>query len=241
LLDAASANPDDPAPGKPGRAFALYPAPLRHGLTMGEMALWFNDELKIGADLHVIPAAGWKRTMWWDETGLPWVKPSPNIATLSSALLYPALVAFEGSNVSVGRGTTTAFERFGAPWLDAGRVAALLNGRDLSGVEFVVDPFKPDHPGDDKYAGRRIPGIRMDITARDRVQAARVGAAILWALRKTHPDSLKLSVESFDQRFGSAQSRVSIMNGADPDDVVDGQVQSVIAWQQSVRKFLLYR
>src|SRR5919107_6345512 len=100
-------------------------------MTMGEMARFYNDALGVGADLHVVPMAGWRRAMWFDETGLPWVRPSPNLPSLTSALLYPALVAFEGSNVSVGRGTAEPFQRFGAPWLDARAVARLLNDRGL--------------------------------------------------------------------------------------------------------------
>lgn len=240
MLDAAFANADDPTPTRAGRAYALYPAPLRHGMTMGELATWFNAELAIGANLHVIRAAGWRRSMWWDETGIPWVNPSPNIPSLTSALLYPALVALEGSNVSVGRGTPTAFQRFGAPWMDAARVAKLLSERDLSGVRFLVDPFTPDHPGDGKFAGQRIPGIRIEVTVRDRVQAARVGAAVVWALAKVHPDSLRLSPGTFDARFGAAALRTALASGSDPDDVIDRDVAAVSAWQRATRKFLLY-
>jgi uncharacterized protein YbbC (DUF1343 family) len=159
MLDTALSNPEEHTKQRPGKAYALYPFPLRHGMTMGELALFYNSVLKIDAPLHVVPVAGWRRAMWFDETGLPWVRPSPNLPTLESALIYPSLVAFEGSNLSVGRGTETAFQRFGAPWMDAARVAQLLNGRHLAGVEFVVDWFTPRDPGDGKYAGRNIPGV----------------------------------------------------------------------------------
>ena len=241
MLDAALANPDDPSPDRPGRAYALYAAPLRHGMTMGELARWFNDELKIGANLHVIPVRGWTRSLWWDDTGIPWVKPSPNIPSLTSALLYPALVAFEGSNVSVGRGTPAAFQRFGAPWMNADSVARLLTRQSLGGVTFTAESFTPQSPGDGKYAGRRIPGVRVDVTARDRVQVARVGAAILWVLGRVHPDSLRITPATFDERFGSAAVRTALLGGQDPDDVVDQEVARAVAWQQQVRKYLLYR
>ena len=110
LLDAALASADDPTPDRPGKAHALYPVPLRHGMTMGELAQYFNAMLKLGAELTVVPARGWRRSEWFDETGLPWVRPSPNLPTLTSALLYPALVAFEATNLSVGRGTGEAFQ-----------------------------------------------------------------------------------------------------------------------------------
>ncbi|HXT15208.1 MAG TPA: DUF1343 domain-containing protein, partial [Gemmatimonadaceae bacterium] len=217
MLDTALANPDDPAPGKPGKAYALYPFPLRHGMTMGELALFYNTTLHINAPLHVVPMSGWRRDMWFDETGLPWVRPSPNLPTLTSALIYPSLVAFEGSNVSVGRGTADAFQRFGAPWLLAGPVAARLNGRGLHGVRFVVDSFMPVNPGDDKYGGMRIPGIRIDVTDRNAVESGPIAAAILFVLQQVHHDSLKISTRTFDERFGSSFARQAIMAGTDPN------------------------
>jgi uncharacterized protein YbbC (DUF1343 family) len=241
ILDSVIANPNDPAPGKPGRAYALYPAPLRHGLTMGELAQWFNAELALGAELHVIHAEGWRRSMWWDETPLPWVRPSPNIPTLTSALLYPSLVALEGSNVSVGRGTSTAFQRFGAPWLNADSVAKLLDDRSIPGVRFVAEAFTPVSPGDNKFGGQRIPGVRIDVTSRDRVQVARVGAAIVWALGQVHGDSLRLTAASFDLRWGANLDRIALLAGRDPDEVIDQWLPGVIAWQQRVRPYLIYR
>ncbi len=241
LLDSVLANPLDPAPGRPGRAYALYPMPLRHGLTMGELARWLDAELALGADLHVVGVQGWTRSMWWDETPIPWVRPSPNIPTLTSALLYPALVAFEGSNVSVGRGTDAAFTRFGAPWLDAKAVAEALEDRGLAGVRFVAEHFTPDRPGDNKYPGRRLPGVRMDVLDRDRLQVARVGAAILGVLGQTHGDSLRLTDASFDLRWGAPADRVRLLAGDDPDAVIDRWLGEVVRWQQRVRPYLLYR
>jgi len=241
ILDSLIANPEDPAPGKPGRAYALYPAPLRHGLTMGEMAQWFNAELALGAELHVIQAEGWRRSMWWDETPLPWVRPSPNIPSLTAALLYPSLVALESSNVSVGRGTTSAFQRFGAPWLNADSVATLLDDRSIPGVRFVADPYTPANPGDNKFNGQRIPGVRIDVTDRDRMQVARVGAAILWALGRVHGDSLRLTPAGFDLRWGANQDRIALLAGRDPDEVIDRWLPAIVAWQQRVRPYLLYR
>lgn len=241
ILDPSIANADDPKPDKPGRAYALYPVPLRHGLTMGEMARMFNSELKIGADLHVIPVSGWSRSMWWDETGIPWVRPSPNMPSLTSALTYPALVALEGSNVSVGRGTLAPFQQFGAPWMNADSVAKLLTSLALSGVEFFSDPFVPEQPGDGKYPGRRIQGVRIDVRDRERLQVARIGAAIVWALAKVHGDSLRLTAQSFDLRFGGARFREALVSGTDPDQVIDGEIAAVVDWQRRMRPYLLYR
>lgn len=241
LLDAAIANPDDPTAARPGRAYALYPAPLRHGLTMGEMARWFNADLGINADLHVIPMEGWSRSMWWDDTGIPWVRPSPNIPSLTSALLYPALVPLESSNVSVGRGTLAPFQQFGAPWMNADSLVSLLNGRRLPGVEFFADEFVPGQPGDGKYAGRRVAGVRIDVVDRDQVDVARIGAAIVWALARVHPDSLTLTAQGFDLRFGGAKYRDALVKGADPDSVIAAQDASLSAWKSRVAPFLLYR
>lgn len=227
--------------GRAAKPFALYPIPLRHGLTMGELALFYNQVLALGAELHVIPARGWRRAQWLDETGLPWIRPSPNMPSLASALLYPGLVAFEASNLSVGRGTPIAFQHLGAPWLDARRVVALLDDRTLTGVKFEVERFTPDHPTDGKYAGRTLNGVRVIVTDRDRVQPARVGAAMLWAIAKTHPDSLRLDANSFDERFGARRLREALLRGDDPDAVIDRELPSIVAFEKASRAFWLYR
>jgi uncharacterized protein YbbC (DUF1343 family) len=241
MLDSALANPEDPSPARPGQAYALWPFPLRHGMTMGELARFFNAELGIGARLHVVPAAGWRRSMWYDETGLPWVKPSPSIASLASALVYPSLVAFEATNVSVGRGTDAPFQQFGAPWMDARRVASLLDDRELSGVRFEAGTFTPVAPGDGKYGGRRIPSVRIVVTDRDRLHAGRLGAAILWALLQAHRDSLQVTTRAFDLRFGDPVARERLMAGGDPDEVIDRSVPAVVQFEQRARRYQIYR
>ena len=241
LLDSAIANPDDPAPGKPGKAFALYPVPLRHGMTMGEMALLFNDRLKIGADLTVVPMEGWRRSAWYDETGLKWVRPSPNLPTLTSALIYPALVAFEATNVSVGRGTSDAFQHVGASWLRAREIVDLLEDRGIPGVKFLAEHFTPSAPTDGKFGGQSIPGVKIVVTDRDRVNAARVGAALFWAIAQTSRDSLKIRDAAFDERFGAARVREALLRGEDPDSVLDRELPATIAFRESIKAYLLYR
>jgi uncharacterized protein YbbC (DUF1343 family) len=241
MLDTALSNPEDHTSQRPGRAYALYPFPLRHGMTMGEMARFYNAVLRLGADLHVLPVTGWRRDMWFDETGLPWVRPSPNLPTLTSALIYPSLVPFEGSNLSVGRGTPDAFQRFGAPWLNALEVARLLNGRGLPGVRFVVDSFTPNDPGDRKYGGIHIAGVRIDVTNRDALRSGQLGAAILWAVNRTNHDSLRITARTFDDRFGSPVAREAILRGADPDSVVSAQDAVVQAFLRGAAPYTLYR
>lgn len=241
MLDSALANPEDPTPARAGQAYALYPTPLRHGLTMGELALFFNDVLNIKANLKVVPMKGWRRELWFDRTGLPWVKPSPNMPSLQSAILYPGLVAFEGSNLSVGRGTATAFQIVGAPWLKADQTVALLKDRDLRGVRFIAEQFTPVKPTDGKYASQRINGIRILVTNRSSAQPARVGAALLWAINKTSGADLKLVNESFDLRFGSPQIREALMRGEDPDAVIDREYAEAFQFRDRTRRYHLYQ
>jgi uncharacterized protein YbbC (DUF1343 family) len=241
LLDRSLANPEEHTAARPGRAYALYSAPLRHGMTMGELARFFNAELRIGADLHVVPAAGWRRDEWFDETGLPWVVPSPNLPTLASATIYPALVAFEGTNVSVGRGTPDAFQRFGAPWMKADQVVAMLTARDLPGVRFERSDFTPHAPGDGKYADRTIPGVKVVLTDRDQYHAGLTGAAVLWALGRTSPDSLVVRAKTFDERFGRPVMREALLRGEDPAAVIARDDDAVAAWRRQVAPYLLYR
>jgi uncharacterized protein YbbC (DUF1343 family) len=241
MLDTTLSNPLEQTTQRSAKPYALYPFPLRHGMTMGELALFYNEVLSINAPLHVIPAAGWRRAMWFDETGLPWVRPSPNLPTLTTALVYPSLVAFESTNISVGRGTSEPFQRFGAPWLNAMRVAETLNQRRLPGVAFVVDSFTPRNPTDGKYDGQRIAGVRVEVTDRDKVRSGRIGAAILWAIAASNRDSLRITALGFDERFGSTAAREAILSGTDPDVVMERAQPAVDAFLRDARRYLLYR
>ena len=241
LLDSALANPDDPAPGKKGKAFALYPVPLRHGMTMGELAQFYNETLHINANLKVVPVAGWRRDVWFDLTGLPWVNPSPNMTSLHSAMLYPALVMFEASNLSVGRGTSEPFQRIGAPWFKASAVLALLKDRQLTGVRFSSESFTPVNPSDRMFGGQQIPGIRITVIDRSSMQAARVGATLLWAINKVSPNDLKIELPGFDLLFGSPSDRIALLRGDDPDAVIDKDYKAVYDFRATTRQYLIYK
>lgn len=241
VLDSSLANPADPAPGRPGQAFALWPMPLRHGMTIGELALYYNDVLKIHADLHVVPVQGWRRDVWFDLTGLPWVRPSPNLPSLQSLMLYPGLVAFEATNLSVGRGTPEAFQRVGAPWLNAAATVAILRDREISGARFFVENFTPVNPSDQKYGGQTIPGIKITVYNRSNLQAARVGAALLWAINKTAGSKLTIRNRDFDVRFGSPSVREALLRGDDPDVLIDREYKSAYAFREATRQYLIYR
>ena len=240
-LDSAISNPYPRTAAKAGQAYALYPVPLRHGLSMGEMAKLFNEGMRLRADLRVVPAAGWTRAMWFDETGLPWVRPSPNLPNLTSATIYPSLVAFESSNVSVGRGTTTAFQRFGASWMNAPEVARRLEAMRLPGTQFVVDSFTPRAAGDNKYNDRHIPGVRIVLTDRNAFEAGTVAASILSVLRATSPDSLRIQNAGFDLRFGSPSIREAIMRGDDPAPIMAQERVKAQAFRERTRKFWIYQ
>jgi uncharacterized protein YbbC (DUF1343 family) len=241
VLDSLLANPEDPAPGRPGQAYALWPMPLRHGMTMGELALYFNDVLKIRANLHVVPVQGWRRDVWFDLTGLPWVKPSPNMPSVQSAMLYPGLVAFEASNLSVGRGTPEAFQRVGAPWLNAAATVAILRDREIPGVRFFVETFTPQNPTDQKYPGQAIPGIKIMVINRSNLQAARVGATLLWAINKTAGTRLTIRNREFDLRLGSPSLREALLRGEDPDVLIDREYRAEYAFRESTRQYLIYK
>jgi uncharacterized protein YbbC (DUF1343 family) len=241
VLDSFLANPNDPAPGRPGQAFALWPVPLRHGMTIGELALYFNDVLRIRADLHVVPAQGWRRDVWFDLTGLRWVNPSPNMPSLHSAMLYPGLVAFESTNLSVGRGTPEAFQRVGAPWLNAAATVAILRDREIPGVRFFVENFTPVGATDGKYSGQTIPGIKIVVIDRSALQAARVGASLLWAINKTAGTKLTIENRGFDLRFGSPAVREALLRGQDPDVLIDREYKAAYAFRESTRQYLIYK
>lgn len=241
VLDSAIANPNESTPTRAANGFAVFPMPLRHGLTMGELARLFHAQLKLNTRLTVVPMRYWRRQMWFDETSLPWIKPSPNMPNLTTAVLYPALVPFESTNLSVGRGTTEPFQRFGAPWLRADTLVRLLEDLSLTGVRFHAERYTPSQPGDGKFGGQSIPGVRIEVTDRELVQPARIGASILWALARLHRDSFKIIEKGFDERMGSARVREAILAGADPDAVMDRQLPAVVAFERDARKVHLYR
>lgn len=184
----------------PTQRVGFLPIPMRHGLTLGELVRLANDELAIGARVTVVPVAGWQRDMYYDDTGLSWRPPSPNLPTMESALHYPGLGLFEGTNLSVGRGTDIAFQVIGAPWLNAGAVLSRLAeaGDALAGVSLTAHRFTPRAPTDGKYGGILLEGIRLRVTERARYDPTRAAVALLGAIRAAHPDSFSFRPEWFD-------------------------------------------
>ena len=172
------------------RSFTGYfPLPVRHGMTLGELARMFNGEKKMGVRLSVIQMQGYRRDMWFDETGLAWVNPSPNLRSLAQATLYPGVALCEASNVSVGRGTDSPFELIGAPWIKAEELAAYLTGRQIPGVEFEPATFTP---GGHLFEGESCQGVRIVLQDRGQLDAVGLGIEILVALRRLYPGMFQL-------------------------------------------------
>jgi len=241
LLDTSFAYAGSHSAARAATPTALYPIPSRHGLTLGELARFYNDVLGLHADLVVVPVEGWRRVDWFNDTKLPWIKPSPNMPNLTSATLYPGVVWLEATNISVGRGTESAFQLIGAPWLNAKKAIDLLESRNLPGVKFSAERFTPAHPGDDKYSGVSIDGIRITITDRERVNTARLGAALLWAAIQVNKDSIRFQQKGFNQLFGVRGGREAFMRGADPDSLVDASVPATIAFMEATKKYRIYK
>jgi uncharacterized protein YbbC (DUF1343 family) len=163
--------------------------PIRHGMTVGELAQFFNGENRIGADLHVVKMQGWDRRMWMDQTGLEWIGPSPNLRNLTAVILYPGVCLVESTLVSVGRGTDTPFEMFGAPWFRNSELADYLNRRNIPGVRFMARRFTPVEA---PYKGQEVLGLDVELLNRDELNSPRMGLEILGALLKFHPDRFSL-------------------------------------------------
>jgi uncharacterized protein YbbC (DUF1343 family) len=213
-----------------------FPAmPIRHGLTMGELARLFNGENKVGADLTVVAMKNWRRDEWFDETGLPWVNPSPNMRNLHAATLYPGIGAFEAANISVGRGTDTPFEQMGAPWIDGVRLADALNARRVPGVRFYPVQFTP---ASSVHAGALCQGVFMVITDRQAMRPVRVGVEIAAAISTLFPGKLTLAPTT--RLFGSAAGLSRIQAGDDPAAIARSWAAAESRWRLLRAKYLLY-
>ena len=205
----------------------MYPIASRHGMTAGELARFFNREAGIGANLSVIRVEGWARRQWFDETGLPWVAPSPNLPTLASATHYPGTVFLEGTNLSEGRGSNAPFEQTGAPWLRPNEVIAALNGRSLPGVRFEAVAFAVA-PGAAKFGGATLPGIKLVVTDRGTYRPVRTVLTLIDEIRRLHPAEFAWS-GSMDRLAGTNRVRQAIEGGTLP--------ALLIEWDRDAQRF----
>lgn len=229
---------EDPDSGAARVGF--MPVAMRHGMTLGELARMANDVLGVGADLVVVPALGWRRPMYYDSTGLPWIKPSPNMPDLESALHYPGLCLFEGTNLSVGRGTTLAFQVLGAPWLNAEAVLDRLRGVPLPGVEIRPTVFTPVDPTDFKYAGVQLRGLQVHVRDRGQYDPTKVAVALLAAIRASHPGQFQFRAASFDRLAAGSELRMAIEAGRPAREVWDSWEGDLARFRELRAKYLIY-
>jgi uncharacterized protein YbbC (DUF1343 family) len=190
----------------------IYPVLSRHGMTVGELARMYNVEQRIGADLTVVPVEGWRRDMWWDETGLPWVNPSPNIRRLDAAIHYPGTVFFEATNLSEGRGTDLPFEQVGAPWLRNTEVVAAMSAMNLPGIRFQAVEYATTQTAR-KYPGQVLKGVRFILTDRASYRPLATSLLMIDLIRRLHSDQFQWAGTTVERHGGSARLRQAIEAG----------------------------
>jgi len=215
----------------------MYPIPARHGMTVGELATMFNRKFGIGADLIVVKAENWKRSQWQDETGLPWVNPSPNLRSLAALTSYPGSVYFEGTTLTEGRGTDRPFEQIGAPWLNAPEVARIMNERRLPGIRFEAITM-PVAPTAAKHKGLTIPGIRFVITDKRAYRPVRTSLLLIDEIHRLHPTDFAWT-RTIDRLTGSDKVRLAIDAGR-LAPLLDEWDREAAAFVESRKAFLLY-
>jgi uncharacterized protein YbbC (DUF1343 family) len=224
----------------------MYPIPMRHGMTIGEIARLFNEHFALGADLHVVTMQGWRRDMYFDETGLTWIISSPNIPTFDTTTVYPGGVLFEGTNVSEGRGTTRPFELLGAPGIVAERFADAMNRRELPGVFFRPALFEPTFH---KHAGKGCAGCQVHMTDRRTFRPVETGVALIEAFRASAPDQFGWKAPPYEYEFekmpidclaGSSQVREQIEGGIPASEIAQSWKPGVDAFIKIRERFLLY-
>jgi uncharacterized protein YbbC (DUF1343 family)/CubicO group peptidase (beta-lactamase class C family) len=213
-----------------------FPVPVRHGLTMGELAKMFNTERNLNARLTVIPMQGWMRGDWYDSTGLPWINPSPNLRSLNEATLYPGVGLVEGTNVSVGRGTDTPFELLGAPWIKAAELSQYLNARNISGVRFVPVTFTPTAS---IHSGKKCEGVNIVVIERNALDAGELGIELASALHKLYPEQYR--TERLIELLGNQSVYVAVASGQEPRRIVEDWREPLEKFIQLRQKYLIYK
>src|SRR5882757_5495392 len=213
---------------------AYFPLPVRYGLTIGELAQFFNSENHIGADLHVITMRNWHRNYFFESTGIKWIPPSPNLRTIKGSIVYPGIEILQSAGISVGRGTQTPFEQFGAPWLNGDEVAEALNERHLPGLHFAPKPFIPIG---DLYSGQRCGGVGIRITDRFSVRSMRTGLEIAAILQKLYPK--QFATEKLLTLVGNADTVQQLQSGTTPEKIVASWSPALSAFDQTRRKYFL--
>jgi uncharacterized protein YbbC (DUF1343 family) len=213
-----------------------WTVPVRHGMTIGELAKMFNTERNINAKLTVIPMDGWQRGDWFDSTGLTWVNPSPNLRSVTEAALYPGVALIEGTNVSVGRGTDTPFELVGAPWMKSRELAAYLNARGIGGVRFVPVTFIPTASA---YTGQLCQGVNIVVTDRNGFDAPELGIELAAALHKLYAADFKM--EKMQGLLVNQSAYEALAAGQDPRRVAQDWMEGLEKFGKVREKYLIYK
>jgi len=213
-----------------------WTVPVRHGMTMGELAKMFNAERNINAKLTVVPMEGWQRGDWFDSTGLAWVNPSPNLRSVTAAALYPGVALIEGTNVSVGRGTDTPFEVVGAPWMKSRELAAYLNARGIAGVRFVPVTFTPSAA---VYSGQKCEGVNLVLTERNALDAPELGIELATALQKLYPADFKIG--RITELLVNQAAFDGLMAGRDPRRIAQDWQEELEKFEVIRQKYLIYK
>src|SRR2546423_1432173 len=214
---------------------AYYAIPVRHGMTVGELARLYNDDKKLGADVRVIQMENWRRAMWFDSTNLSWINPSPNMRSLTEAALYPGIGLLETTNVSVGRGTDTPFEVIGAPWLDGQKLASYLNARRIPGVRFIPVRFKPNTS---VFKHEECGGVNVVITDRERFKSVATGIEIAVALHSLF--AAKWKVDSYSRLLVNADALEKLKRGATPEELTESWRADLEIFRKKRAVVLLY-
>jgi len=215
---------------------AYFPLPVRYGLTIGELAQFFNTENHIGADLHVITMRNWHRNYFFESTGIKWIPPSPALRTTKGSVLYPGVEILQNSGVSVGRGTQTPFEQFGAPWMNGEAVAAALNERHLPGLRFTAKGFIPIGG---PHSGERCGGVSILVTDRFTARTMRLGLEIAEILQKLYPK--EFDTDKLIGLAGNADTVQQIKGGTAPEKIVASWSDALKAFDQARRRYFLYK
>jgi uncharacterized protein YbbC (DUF1343 family) len=218
----------------------LLAVPMRHGLTLGELARLARSDLGLTATLHIVPAKGWTRHQALDEAGLPFIKPSPNLATLESLFHYPGTCLFEGTNLSVGRGTDAAFRQVGAPWLDTASVLARARSAGLPGVRFENVHFTPRNPGDGKYPDSLLSGIRLTVTDRATYDPTVTAVTLLSIIGTTQPERFRFTPAQFDRLAGGSRLREQLTAGQSPLTIAAGWAGQQRSFTDRIGPYLIY-
>ncbi len=220
-----------------------YPSPLRHGMTVGEVARYYNGDANLGVDLHVVPAEGWRPNVFFDQTGLPFVRPSPNIRSVTAELIYSGLVLAEATNVHAGRGTDEPFHYFGAPWLDANRLVQAVAQYDLPGVRLVPTEIRPtaDRAVYTTYRDTAFTSLRIEVTDRRTFQPVYTTLVLLTEAKRQNPERFRIMNTGFTQMIGSTWAREAFDRGEDPRVIQARWRQELQAWEQKRARYKLYR